>query len=144
MSCNRMETDGMRYLDHEMTADEIEEFDRHLAECEECRAVMRQMGRLDAFTGRMKIRDPVDTFREGYWKSIYRRIERRSGWLFVIAGAIIAVAYLLFEMFRNFGRITPGKIGVLILLAGLLFLFISVLRERYHEKKTDRYEDVIR
>ena len=144
MKCNRMETDGMRYLDHEMTADEIEEFDRHLSECEECRAVMDEMGALDRFTGRMKIKDPVDTFWEGYWKSIFRRLERKSAWLLVIAGALIVTGYFAFQALRNFGEITIGKIGIVVLFAGFIVLFISVLRERIHQKKTDRYDDVIR
>ncbi|HSG27943.1 MAG TPA: zf-HC2 domain-containing protein [Candidatus Krumholzibacterium sp.] len=144
MKCNRMETDGMRYLDHEMNADEIEEFDRHLSECAECRTTMDQLGRLDAFTGRMKIRDPVDTFWEGYWSSVFRRLERKSAWLMIIAGAFIVAVYALVMMFRNFGRITIGKVGLMVLIAGLVFLFISVLRERHHQSKSDRYNDVIR
>lgn len=134
----------MRYLDHEMDADEIEEFDRHIAGCEECRSMMEQLGRLDAFTGRMKIKDPVDTFWEGYWRSIFRRLERKSAWLFIIAGATIVALYALIMMFRNFGEITIGKIGMMVLVTGLLVLFISVLRERLHQRKTDRYDDVVR
>ncbi len=37
MSCNRMETDGMRYLDGEMSAAERAAFEEHLSSCGECR-----------------------------------------------------------------------------------------------------------
>ncbi|MBU8920877.1 MAG: zf-HC2 domain-containing protein [Bacteroidales bacterium] len=144
MSCNRMESDGMRYLDHEMTADEIAEFEKHLTECGTCRTMMEEMGRLDAFTGRMKIKDPVDSFMEGYWKSIYRRFERKTAWIVIIAGASVAVLYLLIMMFREIGKLTFGTGVMLVLLAGLITLLISVIRERFHQKKSDRYKDIVR
>ena len=144
MSCNRMETDGMRYLDHEMTADEIAGFEKHLAECGICRSMMEDLGRLDAFTGRMKIKDPVDTFLEGYWKSIYRRFERKTAWIIIIAGAAVAVLYFMIMMLREIGKITIGTAALGLLLAGLVVLLISVIRERIHQKKTDRYKDIVR
>ncbi|MCK4538245.1 MAG: zf-HC2 domain-containing protein [Candidatus Krumholzibacteria bacterium] len=144
MSCNRMESDGMRYLDHEMTADEIAGFEKHLAECDTCRLMMEDLGRLDAFTGRMKIKDPVDTFMEGYWKSIYRRFERKTAWIVILAGASVAVLYFLIMMFREIGKITIGTGAMTVLLAGLIVLLISVIRERIHQKKADRYKDIVR
>ena len=34
MTCSRMEHDGMRYLDGEMSQEERLEFERHLEKCE--------------------------------------------------------------------------------------------------------------
>ena len=139
-----METDGMLYLDHEMKADEIAGFEKHLAECDYCRSMMDEMGRLDAFTGRMKIKDPVDSFMEGYWKSIFRRFERKTAWIIILAGAAASVLYFLIMMLREIGKITIGTVSMAVLLTGLIVLLISVIRERIHQKRTDRYKDIVR
>ncbi len=144
MDCNRMEHDGMRYIDGEMTPEQAIEFERHLADCRTCRRSIGELGRIDALAGRMRIRDPMDSFWEGYWKSIYRRGERRTAWILVIAGVIATALFGLVEIGRNFGPVTFVKVSAAVLAAGLLLLLLSVVRERIHQKKTDRYRDIIR
>lgn len=144
MSCKRMETDGMRYIDGEMTSSDRAEFERHLASCETCRMSMEEFGVVGRFTSRVKIKDPVDTFWEGYWRPIYRRIERKSAWIVLIAGALMVIITAVFRGIENFGEVTIEKIAGLVFLLGLVMLFVSAVRERVHQKKTDRYKDIIR
>ncbi|MBN1164128.1 MAG: zf-HC2 domain-containing protein [Candidatus Krumholzibacteriota bacterium] len=144
MSCKRMERDGMRYLDREMSARERKEFEEHLENCPACRESLREFSRLEALTRKVKIKDPVDMFWEGYWKSIYRRVERKSAWILFISGLILVSAYAVFRVVRDFGAFTFEKAALLILLAGVLLLLISVVRERIHQKKVDKYKDIER
>jgi predicted anti-sigma-YlaC factor YlaD len=139
-----METDGMRYLDGEMTAAERIEFSEHLESCEVCRQSMEELGSVERLTGMMKIRDPQDDFWEGYWKSLFRRSERKSGWLLMIAGAALIVLYALWKGVTDFGEITFMKVVTLIAAAGFVILLISVIRERVHQCKSDRYKDIDR
>ncbi len=107
MSCDRMENDGMRYIDGEMTPAQAAEFERHLEGCETCMRSIAELGRVDSMAGRMRIADPMDVFWEGYWKSIYKRGERRTAWILIVAGAAATVLFGIFEIGRNFG---PGDL----------------------------------
>ena len=139
-----MEHDGMRYLDKEMSPSEREEFEKHVNECEVCRKSLEDLGMLNELTSGVLIGDPMDTFWEGYWKSIYRRIERKTAWIFVLVGGILLVLYEIYRSIRNFGEITFEKIVAIILITGMVMLLVSVVRERIHQRKTDKYKDIIR
>lgn len=139
-----METDGMRYLDGEMSAAEKIEFEEHLASCGACRQSMDELGRVERLTGMMKIRDPQDDFWEAYWKKLFRRLERKTGWLLMIAGAALVVLYALWKGATDFGEITFIKVVAVAVAAGFVILLISVIRERLHQYKTDRYKDIER
>lgn len=139
-----METDGMRYIDGEMSADERIAFERHIAACDECRAGMREMAALERLTGMLTIRDPMDDFWERYWKGIFRRFERKTGWILFIVGAVMIAGWQLYRAITDFGRITFGKVALVVFVAGALVLLVSVIRERIHQYRTDRYRDIIR
>ncbi len=144
MSCNRMETDGMRYLDGEMSAAERTAFEEHLSSCGVCRQSMDELGSVERLTGMMKIRDPQDDFWEAYWKKLFRRLERKTGWLLLIAGAVLIVLYALWKGVTDFGEITLVKVIAVIFVAGFVVLLVSVIRERIHQYRTDRYKDIER
>jgi anti-sigma factor RsiW len=139
-----METDGMRYLDGEMSGDERIDFERHIGSCGECRAQMREMAALERLTGMLTIRDPMDDFWQRYWKGIFRRLERKTGWILFIAGAVMIAGWQLYHLITHFGRITFGKVALAVFAAGALILLVSVIRERVHQYRTDRYRDIIR
>ena len=139
-----METDGMRYLDGEMSTAERAAFEEHLSSCGECRQSMDELGSVERLTGMMKIRDPQDDFWESYWKKLFRRLERKTGWLLMIAGAALIVLYALWKGVTDFGEITFMKVVTVIVAAGFVILLISVIRERLHQHKTDRYKDIVR
>jgi predicted anti-sigma-YlaC factor YlaD len=144
VSCNRIETDGMRYLDGEMSAAERTAFEEHLASCGDCRRSIGELGSVERLTGMMKIRDPQDDFWESYWKKLFRRLERKTGWLLMIAGAALIVLYALWKGVTDFGEITFVKVVAVILVAGFVMLLVSVIRERIHQYRTDRYKDIER
>jgi len=134
----------MRYLDGEMSADERTAFTEHLSSCGECRQSMEELGSVERLTGMMKIRDPQDDFWEVYWKKLFRRFERKTGWLLMIAGAVLIVLYALWKGVTDFGEITFMKVVMIVVAAGFVILLISVIRERLHQYKSDRYKDIER
>ncbi len=144
MGCERMETDGMRYLDGEMSLQEKSEFEKHLDSCRACREAVAQMNRLGILTRGVVIKDPRDSFWDGYWKSIYRRIERKTAWIFILLGGILIILYELYRAVRDMGELTISKIAIILLLTGLAILLASVVRERIHQRKVDRYRDIKR
>ncbi|MCK4236292.1 MAG: sigma-70 family RNA polymerase sigma factor [Candidatus Krumholzibacteria bacterium] len=113
-------------------------------QCDECREALESFSELRALTGRIKMKDPTDEFWEGYWKSIYRRIERKTAWIFIIAGALMLIAYEVYRATLSFGKVTFEKVALVLFIVGAVLLLISVVRERVHQYKTDRYKDIER
>jgi predicted anti-sigma-YlaC factor YlaD len=144
MTCSRIETDGMRYIDGEMTPHDRAEYERHLERCDDCRRSLEDFGGLQSLTRRIKMKDPTDEFWEVYWKSLYRRLERRIAWIIMLIGAIMLIVYQLYQAASNFGRITFEKVALVLFAAGAAMLLISVVRERVHHYKVDRYKDIER
>jgi predicted anti-sigma-YlaC factor YlaD len=134
----------MRYIDGEMAAEERAGYEEHLATCAECRQAIAELGSVERLTGMMKIRDPQDDFWEVYWKKLFRRLERKTGWLLMIAGAVLIVLYALWKGVTDFGEITFMKVVTIVVAAGFVILLISVIRERLHQYKSDRYRDIER
>ncbi|HET6347473.1 MAG TPA: zf-HC2 domain-containing protein [Candidatus Krumholzibacteria bacterium] len=144
MECTRYQTDGMRLLDDELSLDERREYESHVRECDTCRRELAALGRVVGLTNRLKLRVSDDAFWETYWQGVYRRTERRAGFIFLIGGVIALLLYLLYRALRSPQLWTFEGISVAVILLGLVVLFISVARERYHEHKSDPYREVER
>jgi predicted anti-sigma-YlaC factor YlaD len=134
----------MRLLDGEMTAAESAAYEEHLRECPVCHDEMRALGRVVRYSEELKLRIPDDEFWKGYWESVYRRSERGAGFLLLIGGLLAITGYGIFRAVTSPHRFTYEGISVTIILVGLAIIFISVVRERYHESRNDPYREVER
>ena len=144
MTCSRMEHDGMRYIDGEMTPEERLEFEEHLEQCETCRNSLDGFRELQSLTGRVKMKDQTDEFWDSYRKSLYRRLERKTAWIFIIVGAVMLIGYELYRSVASFGKITFEKAALVVFAVGALLLLISVIRERLHQYRGDKYSKIDR
>lgn len=144
MTCNRYQTDGMRLLDGEMSTDEAAAYEEHLRGCDVCRREMESLGRVVRLSAELKLRVPEDAFWQGYWESVYRRSERRLGFVLLIAGLLALTGYGIFRAVTSPSFLTYEGISITIMLVGLAVIFISVVRERYHESRNDPYREVER
>ena len=143
-TCTRYQTDGMRWLDGELTAPEAERYQAHVRECAECTRELSSLGRIVRMTKELKLRAPDDEFWKGYWESVYRRSERRVGFVLLVAGVLALLGYAIFRALRSPALLTYEGISMMLILVGLVVIFISVARERYHESKNDPYKEVER
>ena len=134
----------MRLIDDELSHEERLQYQAHVRECEVCRRELESLGRVVKLTGELKLRVSDDAFWKGYWESVYRRTERRVGFLFVTGGAVMLLLYFLYRALRSPQLWTYEGVSIAIILLGLIVLFISVARERYHEHKSDPYREVER
>ncbi|MCD6232623.1 zf-HC2 domain-containing protein [Candidatus Aerophobetes bacterium] len=136
------------YLDGELKNKERELIENHLRKCPECQKELKEFKKLRGVMMSMKYQKPPDEVWENYWKSIYNRLERRISWILTSVGAAILLFYGGFKLVEDFIK-NPEialllKIGILVLLAGLVILFISILRERIFIFKHDKYREVKR
>jgi predicted anti-sigma-YlaC factor YlaD len=144
MSCIQFQTDGMRFLDGEMTESEKRVYEKHVQVCPDCRKELKELGRIVELTDELRFRPPDDEFWEGYWESIFRRAERNTGFFLLVIGVIAILIYAIFRAVTSPKFLTYEGISMTVILAGLVVIFISVVRERYHESKNDPYRGVKR
>lgn len=143
-TCTRYQTDGMRWLDRELSADEAARYEEHVRTCDECRRELSSLGRVVRMTDELKLRAPDDEFWNGYWESVYRKSERRLGFVLLIAGVVALLGYALVRAVTSPSFLSYEGISVALILVGLVVIFVSVARERYHESKNDPYKEVER
>ncbi|MCP4703464.1 MAG: zf-HC2 domain-containing protein [candidate division Zixibacteria bacterium] len=136
------------YIDNELSADEKQDFEVHLEGCAECRKELESFQKLQEVTGAMKYADIPEQVWEGYWSSLYKRMERGVSWIFISIAAIILLCFGGYHIFTDFFLDPKAplllKIGFGCGIFGLIVLLVSILRERLFAKKRDRYDEVSR
>jgi predicted anti-sigma-YlaC factor YlaD len=134
----------MKLLDGEMTADERALYEAHVKECEDCRRELADLGMIVEWTNQMRLRQPDDEFWETYWNGVYRKAERGTGFLLLIAGITGLFVYGIIKAVTSPHFLTFTGIATTLVLVGLLIVFLSVAKERYYERKNDPYRKVKR
>ena len=148
MACEDYKDLMMGYLDEELSAEQIRQFEEHLTACKQCTAQLQEFRQLKAITDQMTLGEPEDRLWQQYWDGIYNRVERSIGWIIVSVAAILLTIYGGFKAIE--ALITDPTVGLLLkiamlaLLVGLAILFVSVLRERIFFWSKDRYRNVRR
>jgi predicted anti-sigma-YlaC factor YlaD len=138
----------MGYLDNELSDEQRNRFEEHLAGCPECAGELKEFQKLKAITDEVTLVEPEDRIWQDYWNGVYNRIERNVGWLIFSVSAILLAIYGGFKLIEDIVTdATVGmllKLGLLALIVGLAILFVSVLRERIYFWSKDRYRNVRR
>lgn len=148
MSDERLQQLMMKVVDGLATEAEAQEFEQLLEDYPEMRDEYTAMCRIKEVTDEMQYQEMPDSFWEGYWSGVYRRLERGIGWTLLVLGAALIGGYAVFELFRSF--FLDGSVsiilrgGILIAILGSLVLLISVLREMLFARKRERYKEIER
>jgi predicted anti-sigma-YlaC factor YlaD len=148
MNCEDIQKLMMGYLDKEISDEEKRLVEKHLSKCRKCRAEFDSFTQLKEVTDKVKLADLKEDIWAGYWKGVYRRIERGAGWFFLSIGAIILAAFGVFQFFKSlFEDPTVSiivKFGVGVLAFGIIVLLVSIIRERVFAYKHERYKEIER
>lgn len=138
----------MAALDGELAPGERTELDIALERDPALRDEWERLSNLQEVTRMTRITTPPDTHWDGYWHSIYNRLERGFGWLLVSLGATVLGLQGLWDFVHELLADTsvPDHIrwATFALMAGGLVLAISVLRERLSSHKHDPYKEIDR
>jgi len=148
MTCHDFKDLMMGYLDNELSKEQKNRFEEHLASCPECAGELKEFQKLKAITDEVTLVEPEDQLWQDYWTGIYNRIERDVGWIIFSVSAILLSIYCGFKLIEEIiTDATTGmllKLGLIALIVGLAILFVSVLRERIYFWSKDRYRNVRR
>jgi anti-sigma factor RsiW len=130
------------YIDGELTQQQRQRVEIHCSECAACANELADLRKLRAEIGAARLGEyGEDTWRESMSDTSVRT-SRSIGWLLLIGGILAAAGIAVFAFVADPGIQPRDKIIAGAIYGGLAFLFISVLRQRLVERKTDRYKDV--
>jgi predicted anti-sigma-YlaC factor YlaD len=120
--------------------------DAHIRICAECRQEFKEMNKFEEVMQKMAFKQPPKETWEIYWTSVYNRLERGIGWIFLSIGAMILFFFGGYKMVESIIQDpqTPLllKVGMLTLMAGLVVLLVSLGRERLFVQKRERYKEI--
>ena len=142
MICERFQTDGMRLLDDELSAEEMTQYEKHVKGCDDCKRELREIGRIVELTNDLTLRAPDEEFWTRYWDGLLHRLERGTGFVLMIAGIVAALLYGVYRAVTSPEFLTFKGLSIAVILLGLVVVFLSVVRERYHESRSDPYKGV--
>jgi anti-sigma factor RsiW len=139
----------MAALDGEATEEDRAELESQLAQQPALRQEFASLSRAREVTAAMTLRQPPQEVWDSYWTSVYRRAERGVAWVLVSLGAIVLLVWGAWQAIQDLlppsDRPGPVRVAVLALIAGGAILLVSVIRERLHTWRRDRYsKEVIR
>jgi len=130
------------YLDGELTQQEKQYVDLHLSDCGECSEMLRELTALRHRMGQSGLSEKSeDAWREDM-DDPGVQLSRGIGWLLLIGSALIIGGFLVFQFLSDPAISGFWKFVISAFYLGLAGLFVSVLRQRLIDRKTDKYKDV--
>ena len=138
----------MAALDGELAGNERREWEALLRQNSELREEWERMSRLKEVTDTMELNSPPDEVWDKYQTGVFQRLERGIGWILLSVGATVLLTWGAWEWVQTLiaDDEVPGFVrwAILALVAGLMVLLVSVVRERLFVHKREPYKDVVR
>lgn len=138
----------MAYLDGELSELEMKEIKQLIDDDEMHKEVYLSLKKVKEVTQEMKFVKLPEMYWDDYWEHVYNRIERGISWILISLGVIVVGSFLVWQFIETI--MVDQKIhvvlkaGILILLAGVVVLIVSILREKLMVRKVDKYREVER
>jgi len=134
------------YFDSELDEEQKKLVNEHIRQCSECRKEFEEMRKFEEVMGKMELKQPSKEVWKVYWLSVYNRLERSIGWIFLSIGAMILLFFGGYKIVEGIiqDANTPLflKIGILAFMAGIVVLLISLAREQLFVRKRERYKEI--
>jgi hypothetical protein len=138
----------MKAVDNELSAEEKVMFEQYISQHPDYRDEWIKYKRLKEVTRSMKFKSPTPEVWDSYWIGVYNRLERGIAWTLFSIGAVILITYGAFKfveaLIADPGLALIVKIGMVLVIGGLVLLLVSVLREKLFTHKRDPYKEVRR
>jgi anti-sigma factor RsiW len=129
------------YVDGMLAQGERQQVELHLASCASCRALTDQLGAMRQAARATAFALPADEQWRELPRSAPSRALRLGGWTLLLAWAVLVVGLAVVELLRS-GMPAWERLALLGGGGGFLLLLLSVLLDRLHDLKTDRYSRV--
>ena len=130
------------YIDGELTQQDRQRVEVHCDTCSQCQTTLEELKDLRRQVGKTRLSElGEDKWREDMNDTTVK-VSRGIGWLLIIGCALVVGAMWLLVFLNDTSMSTAEKFLIVLIYAGPVALFISVLRQRLIERKSDKYKDV--
>src|SRR5210317_754518 len=130
------------YIDGELTQQERQRVDIHCESCAECRQLREELRNIRRDVGDARLSE----IGEDNWREMMNdttvQATRGIGWLLLIGGFLAIAGIGIYEFVTDPSVSWTLKLVVAAIYGGFAALFVSVLRQRLIERKSDKYKDV--
>ena len=130
------------YLDGELTQQQRQRVDLHMEICESCTNNLNDLEAVRKRIGKARLSNS----NEDVWREMMDdttvQLSRGIGWLLFIGGVLVLAGMGIFAFIMDSSTDLAVKLIISAVYIGLGALFVSVLRQRLVERKTDKYKDV--
>jgi len=141
--CNKIDEMLSGYLDDELTQGDFQRVDVHLRSCDRCRGTLEQMKQLQTAVAKSQMAAELEPERwERIMNDLPAKASRGIGWILFLSGGLTLMGLGIWEFAIANDVPLHIKLAVGGVCFGLLFLFLSVLRQRMVGYKTDKYKEV--
>jgi len=130
------------YIDGELTQQQRQRVEVHCSDCADCERELADLTSLRKEIGASEL----SQFGEDTWRETMAdtttKTARGIGWILLIGGVLVAAGIAVFAFLTDPSIELRAKLIAGAIYGGLALLFISVLRQRLIERRTDKYKDV--
>lgn len=131
------------FIDGELTQQDQQRVQLHVDSCVDCSTEVDELRALRATIGNAQLSNlNNDVWRETMDDTAVKA-SRGIGWMLLIGGALLGAGVGVYEIVTSPSSLSLVEKWIVGgIYGGLLLIFISVLRQRLIERKSDRYKDV--
>lgn len=140
--CNRMSELLSGYLDGELTQQESQQVNTHIQNCESCKANFEELASLKSAVNNLQLPEMEVDKMEKIMNEPLAKASHHIGWSVLIIGLAIALIYAVTSFYTNSAISLGEKILISLIGGGLLGVFLSVARQQWLARKTDKYKGV--
>jgi hypothetical protein len=130
------------YIDGELTQQQRQRLEIHCDHCPACTGELADLAKLRADVGASSLSQYGSDMWGESMRDTTAQTARGIGWLLFLGGVLAAGGIGIFAFITDPDIKWHFKLIAVAIYGGLALLFISVVRQRYVEQKTDRYKDV--
>ncbi len=140
--CDKTQTLISGYIDQELTQQERQMVQVHLEDCDTCKTIYLDLLAIKNSIRQLEYPECEEAKMDKTLNEPTAKGLSIIGWIMLIIGMAALLIFQLFTFFSEPGIPIGIKLLVFLIEAGLLLLFISVLRQRLIARKTDKYRGV--
>lgn len=130
------------FVDGELTQQQRQLVTIHCNDCEQCQKDLDELRVLRERIAGSKLSEiGEDKWRESMPEPTVQNT-RSLGWILFLGGLLVGASIAVFGFLSDDEISTGMKLLIGAIYGGLGLLFVSVLRQRLIERKTDKYKDV--
>lgn len=127
------------YLDDELSPEERVRFEQELQRNPALREEYAQMKITVEAARRVRCEEPPEEDWDGFMQGVYNRAERGAGWALIVFGLVVWTAIGVYCFVVDPFTDALTKLLIAAPVVGLAILFLSILRQRLHVARRDRY-----